>query len=94
MLSGEQVERFIEDGCVRLDRAFPRRIADSGLAALWQAAGCDPRDPATWTRPVERVGTVNDCDGTQPLSLREAANTPMLHDAFDALVGRGGGSHA
>lgn len=89
MLSDEQVRRFIEDGFVRVDGAFPREIADKGLAALWHATGCNPNDVATWTRPVIRVGTVNDVQGTQPLSFREAANTPTLYDAFDQLVGPG-----
>lgn len=88
MLSDAQVRRFIEDGFVRIDGAFPREIADDGRARIWQAIGCDPDDPATWTRPVVRIGTVNDGHGTQPLSFREAANTPVFYDAFDKLVGR------
>jgi hypothetical protein len=89
MLSDEQIRRFIADGFLRIDKAFPREIADDGLAALWQAAACDPHDRASWTRPVVRVGPVNDREGTQPLSFRAAANTPVLHDAFDKLVGMG-----
>jgi hypothetical protein len=89
MLSDAEVHRFIENGFVRIDGAFPREIADAGRAALWQAVGCDPHDRGTWTRPVVRIGPINDRDGTQPLSFRAAANTPVLHDAFDKLVGRG-----
>lgn len=88
-LSDAQAHRFVEDGFVRIDGAFPREIADAGRAALWQAIGCDPHDPRTWTRPVVRIGPINDRDGTQPLSFRDAANTAVLHDAFDRLVGRG-----
>jgi hypothetical protein len=89
MLSDAEVHRFIENGFVRIDGAFPREIADAGRPALWQAVGCDPHDRGTWTRPVVRIGPINDRDGTQPLSFRAAANTPVLHDAFDKLVGRG-----
>jgi hypothetical protein len=89
MLCGAQVRRFIEDGFVRIDGAFSREIADEARAAIWQTIGCDPDDPATWTRPVVRIGTVNDGHGMQPLSFHEAANTPALYDAFDKLVGRG-----
>jgi hypothetical protein len=89
MLRGAQVRRFIEDGFARIDGAFPREIADEARAAIWQAIGCDPDDPATWARPVIRIGTVNDEHGMQPLSFHEAANTPALYDAFDKLVGRG-----
>lgn len=89
MLSDEQVRRFIEDGFIRVDRAFPREIADTGLPALWEAIGCDPHDRTTWTRPVVRVCPENDWRGDQPISFREAANTPVLYDAFDKLVGPG-----
>ena len=89
MLSDVQVDRFIKDGFVRIDGAFPREIADAGRPALWRATGCDPQDPATWTRPVVRVAPENDKHGTQPLSFRDAANTPVLHEAFDRLVGPG-----
>ena len=88
MLSDAQVRRFIEDGFVRVTDAFPREIADNGRARIWQAIGCDPNNPTTWTRPVIRIGAVNDKHGTQSLSFREAANTPALYDAFDKLVGR------
>jgi hypothetical protein len=37
MLSEGQVRRFVEDGFVRIDQAFPRDIADKGLVALWHA---------------------------------------------------------
>jgi hypothetical protein len=89
MLDDAEVRRFIEDGFVRIDRAFAREIAEAGLPALWHAMGSDPDDPASWTRPVVRVGPANDRDGKQPLSFRAAANTDVLHDAFDSLVGRG-----
>ncbi len=88
MLSDTQVRRFIEDGFVRLDDAFPRAIADSGRAKIWQAIGIDPDDSTTWTRPVVRIGAINDEYGTQPPSFGEAVNTPTLYDAFDKLVGR------
>lgn len=89
MLSDEQVHRFIEDGFIRIDGAFPREIADTGLAALWDAVECDPHDRATWVRPVVRVCPENDWLGDQPISFRDAANTAVLYDAFDKLVGPG-----
>jgi hypothetical protein len=51
-----QIKRFIEDGFIRLDRAFPRELADEGRELLWCDTGCDPHDPATWARPVIRLG--------------------------------------
>lgn len=74
---------FIEHGFVRLTHAFPREIADAARAILWRDTGCDPADPATWTRPVIRLGMY-----AQPPFV-EAANTPALHAAFDQLVGAG-----
>jgi hypothetical protein len=75
------VAQFIEDGFVRIPRAFPRETADEARAILWRDTGCSPDDPATWTRPVIRLGMY----GQAPFAA--AANTPVLHAAFDALVG-------
>ena len=89
MLTTSQIDQFIEEGFVRIEGAFPRAIADNGLPALWEAVGCNSTDPASWARPVVRVWPENDRDGSQPISFREAANTPILYDAFDKLVGPG-----
>ena len=80
-LSTAQLDAYITDGFVRLDHAFPTNLADQGRAILWAATGCNPDDPKTWTRPVIRLGHF-----TQP-PFRDAANTPLLHAAYDQLVG-------
>ncbi len=82
-LDPTQIQQFIQDGFVRLDEAFPRHVADAGRAILWRDTGCDPDDPSTWSRPVIRLGSYFDPP------FVEAANTPILHDAFDQLFGRG-----
>jgi hypothetical protein len=82
-LAPAQIEQFITDGFVRIDRAFPREQAAAAREILWKATGCSPDDPATWTEPVVRVGML-----TQAPFI-EAANTPRLHAAFDQLVGPG-----
>ena len=82
-LRDEQLERFIQEGFVRIDGAFPREVAEEGLALLWRETGCDPRDPSTWTRPVIRLG------GYAQAPFARAVNTPVLHAAFDQLVGVG-----
>jgi Phytanoyl-CoA dioxygenase (PhyH) len=82
-LSPGLVDQFVDRGIVKLERAFPRRLAEEGRAILWKDTGCDPDDPSTWTRPVIRLGNY----GQRPFV--EAANTPALHRAFDQLVGRG-----
>lgn len=83
VLGDAQIDQFVQDGFVRLDNAFPRRLADEGRAILWRDTGCDPNDSKTWTRPVVRLGYYRQ----EP--FREAVNTPVLHAAFDQLVGRG-----
>lgn len=82
-LSAAQVEQFVEAGYVRIDGAFSRELADACRRVLWLATGCTEDAPATWTRPVVRIGEI-----PHP-HFREAANTPRLHAAFDALVGAG-----
>ncbi|MGL4262442.1 MAG: phytanoyl-CoA dioxygenase family protein [Afipia sp.] len=81
-LEHAQVEQFVRDGFVKIDNAFPRELADECRAILWRDTGCDPDDPKTWTRPVIRLGQY----GQQPFV--RAANTPLLHHAFNQLVGK------
>lgn len=82
-LAVEDVQQFITQGFVKIDNAFSREVADEGRAILWRETGCDPENPATWTRPVIRLGI----HGEEP--FRQAVNTPVLHQAFDRLVGPG-----
>lgn len=82
-LSPAQIEQFISEGFVRIDRAFPRELADAGRAILWRDTGCDPADHTTWTKPVVWL-----MDYAQE-PFRRAANTPVLQTAFDQLVGKG-----
>jgi hypothetical protein len=84
MLTAEQVEAFVADGFVHVPGAFPREVGDECRAELWRATGCDPDDPATWTRPVVRL------DHFASPPFRTAANAPVLLEAFDQLAGAGG----
>jgi hypothetical protein len=54
-MSPDDVEQFVTDGFVRFPGAVDRATADACRAELWTATGCDPDDPATWTRPVIRL---------------------------------------
>jgi len=76
-------QRFIENGFVRIDRAFPPALADEARAILWRDTGCDPHNPASWTSPVIRLGMY----AQKPFV--DAANTPALRAAYDRLVGAG-----
>lgn len=80
-LSAAELDSFITDGFVRVDDAFPKALADEARAILWRDMSLDENDPSTWTRPVVRLGHYSH----EP--FRKAANTPMLHAAFDQLVG-------
>jgi hypothetical protein len=82
-LGAAQLEQFLVEGFVRLDRAFSKALAAECRATLWADTGCDPDDPATWVKPVVRLSYY-----AQP-PFRAAANTPRLQAAFDQLVGPG-----
>jgi hypothetical protein len=82
-LSDAQLDSFISDGFVRIDNAFSAELACQCRTILWKDTGVDPDDPSTWTRPVIRLGHY----GQPP--FRAAANTPLLHLAYDQLVGKG-----
>jgi hypothetical protein len=82
------VDRFVEDGFVRLEEAFPVELADECRRLLWKqitaTTGVEPDDPATWTRPVVRI------DGRGDAPFQAAATTDRLHAALEQLVGPGG----
>lgn len=82
-LSAAQIEQFIEDGFVRIDDAFPRALAEEARAIMWRDIPFAADDPGTWTQPVVRLAGY----GGGP--FEKAVNTPVLHSAFDQLVGTG-----
>lgn len=77
------VERFVDDGFVKIEGAVPPRVAADCARLLWRETGYDPEDRTTWKDPVVWVG------GMAQGPFAAAANTPVLHEAFDALVGAG-----
>ena len=83
MLSESQIEQFVEDGFIKIENAFSQDIAAAARDILWKDTGCDPNNPLTWTRPVIRLGDY----AQEPFRL--AANTSVLHSAFDQLAGKG-----
>ena len=83
MLNNHQLEAFINQGFVRIDEAFPRQLADECRAILWKDTGCNPEDRSTWTRPVVWLGNYEQAPFVQ------VANTPLLREAYDQLVGKG-----
>lgn len=82
ILDINQIKQFIHQGFVRIDNAFSAEIAQEARAILWKDTGCDPTDSTTWTKPVVRLGMY-----TQEPFVK-AANTEVLHAAFNQLVGQ------
>jgi len=82
-LTPRQVESFIEDGYVRIESAFPADLAEACRDELWAATGLSPHELEGWTQPVIRIPFLS-----SPAFVR-AANTPLLHQAYDALAGPG-----
>jgi hypothetical protein len=82
-LSRAQIEQFVRDGFVRIERAFPQEVAAAGRAILWRDLPCKADDPTSWTHPVVRLGEYYD----EP--FERAVNSPVLYVAFDQLVGTG-----
>jgi hypothetical protein len=80
-LTTSQVESFIEDGFVRIDNAFPTDLASQCQDELWAAMGLSPDRAEDWTQPVIRIPSMS-----TPAFIR-AANTLILHRAYDQLVG-------
>lgn len=82
-MNGDLVQRFVDHGFVKLEQAFPADVAEACAQLLWAEIGVDAHNPASWSKPVYWVGDM----AQEP--FKQAANTPPLHDAFDALVGPG-----
>lgn len=82
-VSDEMAERFVRDGFVKLTEAVDDVTVRECAALLWRETGYAPQDPATWVRPVCWV------PGMAREPFVRAANTPVLHAAFDRLVGPG-----
>ena len=80
-LSPTQIQHFIQKGYVKVEHAFSQELADACRSILWKATQTDPDDPATWTQPVVRIGEI----GLPP--FQQAANTPVLLQAFQQLAG-------
>lgn len=80
-MDDELVERFLEDGFVKIEGAVPKRVAEDCAGLLWRETGYDPDDPGTWKDPVVWVG------GMAQGPFAAAANSAVLHEAFDLLVG-------
>ncbi|MDQ8728377.1 phytanoyl-CoA dioxygenase family protein [Bradyrhizobium sp. LHD-71] len=81
-LTLHQVQAFIADGFVKVETAFCTDVAKRCRDELWADIGLSPDHPENWIQPVVRVGS----KASPPFI--EAANTGLLHRAYDQLVGK------
>lgn len=81
-LTASQIDGFINNGYLKLENAFPDALAEECVSLLWKETKCIPDNSDTWTQPVIRIGEL----GNEPFV--KAANTAILHTAFDQLVGK------
>lgn len=82
-LTAGQIENFIDDGFVKIENAFSAGLAKQCRDELWRDMGLSPDAPENWRQPVIRIAS----KATPPFI--EAANRPVLHRAYDQLVGEG-----
>jgi len=82
-LTDREIERFVREGFLRLEGAFPSDVADACVDELWALSGVDRSNPASWTRSVVRI------EGSGAPPLVAAINTTRLSGAIDRLVGPG-----
>lgn len=82
-LAEGQVQQFIRDGFVRIEGAFSEALATRCRNELWADMGLSPDRPEEWRLPVIRIA------GKHTPPFVEAANTPLLHAAYDDLAGQG-----
>jgi hypothetical protein len=80
-LTSRQVQTFIDDGFVKIENAFSTELAEQCRDELWADIGLSPDEPENWIKPVVRV-----MSKSSPPFIA-AANTPLLHKAYDQLVG-------
>lgn len=80
-LTADQIDRFITEGCVKLDNAFTRETAKACSDIIWRGLGVDQQGP--WPQPVMRLSA------PPAPPFREAAASPRIASALNQLVGAG-----
>ena len=79
------VKRFMTDGFIKVEEAFPRAVGDRVREALWEQIGLSPDRPSEWTEPV--IWAVDET-GQGPFG--EAIRSPRIAAALDQIAGKGG----
>ncbi len=77
-LTDAQVEQFIRDGFIRMDRAFPRELAEQGCTIMWRDIPFDAHDPKNGQNRSSGCAVMEGDASTR-------RRTRVLHAAFDQL---------
>ncbi len=81
VLVDDDIERFVTDGFIRLERPFHPDLAARCVDELWSMLPIDRDDPTGWTKPVIRIS------GSTHPDLVAAINTPRLVGAINDVLG-------
>lgn len=84
VFEADDLAAWDRDGVVVLRGAVGRDAAAAIADVLWTAAGADPADPATWSRPREGGIMV---DHFQHPAMDVPRRSPRVHKAFAQLHG-------
>ncbi|GII32828.1 phytanoyl-CoA dioxygenase family protein [Planotetraspora mira] len=79
------VERFVADGFLKIEEAFPRAVGDRIRESLWEQIGLSPDRPSEWVKPVIWA---TDQTGQGPFG--EAIRSPKIAAALDQIAGKDG----
>lgn len=80
------LDRFVTEGFLKIEQAFPRETGDRIRDLLWRQIGLSPDRPEDWTKPV--VWAAPDPAGRGPFG--EAMRAPALAEALDLVAGKDG----
>ncbi|MDF2959146.1 MAG: hypothetical protein K0S39_881 [Paenibacillus sp.] len=86
VLTPMEIEQFMENGYVKLEEAYPRKLALEAQNFLWGRLGnqgVHKSDPTTWTQPMVHIKETYDDD------VFQVCNTSRLADAVEDLIGEG-----
>ncbi|TVY04018.1 phytanoyl-CoA dioxygenase family protein [Paenibacillus cremeus] len=86
VLTPLEIEQFMEYGYIKLEQAYPRKVAMGAQNFIWdrlKESGVSKSDSTTWTEPMIHIREAYDDD------VFQICNTNRLADAIEDLIGEG-----
>jgi hypothetical protein len=83
VLPPTQIEKFIEEGFVRIDAVLPTDLVEAAARRAWSGVHANPCEPQRWPAGSTKVGDL--ADGPEA----DLLNTDELRAVYDQLVGIG-----